>query len=426
MAIWTSSQKVTTKKLKEDGCARDYRVEVPAARLQEAMHNAFLRYQLRARVPGFRQGKAPLDLIKTQFAQQAKAQAVEDLLGAVVPEVIKELGLRPVASPGVSELKVEDGKPLSFELRVEVSPEFEPKGYKGLALTRKTYAVDEKDIAARLTQLQEGNARLERAPAEKVGKDHYAVIDYELFKDGKPVKDASGKQELVDMSSDQTVKGLREGLMGAARGETREFQVEVGGKPASCKAVVQEIKAKVLPALDDELAKDLGLEDLAALKKKLREIAEAEAAEKTEHEVAEQIEKGLLAANKFPVPPSLTESQLEASVERLVARVRRGGREGLPDEELKKLREKLKPQVEDQLRVQFILAGIAKKESVSVTEDDMRQELDKNLAKAESEEAKKDVQRFFERSKEDISALLRERKVLALVRNAAKVKEEKA
>ncbi|HVE13080.1 MAG TPA: trigger factor, partial [Elusimicrobiota bacterium] len=276
MALWTATEKVTAKKLKEEGCTHVFQVDVPAPKVQEAVQNAIVRLQLSAKIPGFRPGKAPIERIKQQYSGQARAQAIEDLVRDAVPQVLKEMKLNPVAMPSVGAVKLEGASPLSFELHVEVAPQFEPKGYKGLALSRKSYAPADADVEARMTQLQEGNARLEVVEGAPLAKEHYAVIDYQILRDGKALPGAAGKQELVDLSSDQTVQGLQEGLLGLKAGETKEFPVEIGGKPAVCRATLTEIKRKVLPKVDEEFAKDLGFESVDALKAKLKEILSAE------------------------------------------------------------------------------------------------------------------------------------------------------
>ncbi|MEK9144367.1 MAG: trigger factor, partial [Elusimicrobiota bacterium] len=377
-----------------------YEVELPAPAVQEALHNAFIRLQSRARIPGFRQGKAPIDLIKKQYADHARSEAADALLRGAVPEALRELGLEPVSSPSVADFKMTDGSPLVFELRVEVAPRVEPQGYKSLALRRTTYSPEESQVLARLTEVQEGNARLEKSEAEAVSKSHYVVVDYEILREGKRLPGAHGKQELVDMSSEQSIEGLTEGLLGAKRGESREFPVKTEGQAGVCKVSVSEIKEKILPPLDDEFAKDMGLDSLDALKAKLREMIEAEAKERSERELLSQIESALLSSNRFPIPESLAQAQLDHSLDRLV---RRFGARGIPEAELAKLRDKIKPQAEAEVRLSFILSAIGRKENLSVSEDDLKKELERNLQKAETDDQKKDVREYFEAHQEGIA-----------------------
>jgi trigger factor len=413
---------VKTKKIKEEGCLQTFEVELPAERLAQAVHTTLMRIQQRAKIPGFRPGKAPIEIVRRQFTAQARADAAEDLIKGAVPEALRSAGLDPVVFPSVGNIRADEGKPLAFELVVETAPKFEPKGYSGLSLTKNIYPATDEDVEKRLVQLQEGNARLDRASAEAVGKTHYAVLDYEILREGKRLSGAHGKQELVDMSSDQTIEGLVEGLLGARRGESREFPVKIEGKPAICRVTVSEIKEKKLPALDDDFAKDTGFESLDALKAKLHEVVRSEGEERSERELVSEIEKSLLSANKIPVPPTLAQQQLEQTLERLTRRFA----SGVPENKLAELSEKLRPQCEDEVRLSFILAAIAKKESLKVGEEDVQKELEKGLAKAETEEQKKDVREFFATRRQSIETALRDRKTMDAIKSKAKLKEETA
>ncbi|TBR25662.1 trigger factor [bacterium] len=424
MAIWTPEQKTKTKKVKTEGCLQVYELEVPAPKAADAIQTALVRLQLTAKVPGFRTGKVPLDQIKAQFMGRARAAAADDLIEGAVREALGELKLRAVAMPAVGNVKFPEGGALTFEMHVETAPEFEPKGYKNLALTKKDVKAAEADVNERLKQLQEGNARLEAAEGAAT-KEHYVVMDYALSREGKPLPNGTGKGELVDLSSDQTVEGLTAGLIGAKKGDTRDLDVKIEGKPALCKVSVVEVKRKVLPALDDEFAKDLGVDSLAELKKKLAEIVEKEGEARGERELIAQIDKALLDANKFEVPPSLAEHQLEHMYGRFVERMM-GPDANLPEDDAKKLREKLHPEAHNAVRLQFLVARIAEAEKLEATEDDLKAELEKSLAQSESEKDKAKTREVFEKRGDDIRAMIKERKVYALIRESAKIKTEKA
>ena len=249
------SDKPRFKKLKEEGCVVTFSVEVPAAKAQDDAHNLLLRLQSRAKVPGFRPGKAPLEVVKKQFSGHVREEVIDGLVRAHVPEAIRELGLKPVAVPVVENVSFDEGKPARFEIRVEVSPQVSPKDYLKIPVRRKSYPASEDALAKRLEELREANARLEAAEEDAVGKSHYVVIDYEGFSGGKPLPEAKGSSELVDMSSEQTITGLSEGLMGLKRGEAKDIPVKLRGKEALLKVAVKEIKRKVLPALDAPFAR---------------------------------------------------------------------------------------------------------------------------------------------------------------------------
>jgi len=424
MAIWTpsTSTKPTAKKQKSEGSKDIWEIEVPAARLEDAKQNVFVRLQLKAKVQGFRPGKAPLDIIKRQYGQAAEAEAVEDVLRAVVPEIIKENELKPITMPQVAAVDFRPGQPLKFELHVENAPNFTPKGYSGLSITENDYKVEDKEVESRLEQLREGNARLDTVEEDTVAKEHYAVVDFEMKQDGNLIENGTGKGELVDMSSDQTVEGLVQGILGQKRGESRSFKVKIEGKETDCELTVKEIKKKNLPSLDDEFAKDLGFEKLDELKAKLREIAEGEYTKRSERELQRDIEEKVLEANKFEVPTSMVDQQADYMVQRLFQRLG-GPNNKLSEEQSKDLREKMRGDAEKSVRLQFIIAEIAKKDKIEASDEDFKKELENALAQSEDDKQKEDTNKFFEERKEEIMHSIKERKVLESIRKSAKIKK---
>lgn len=425
MALWTPTQKMKTEKIEEKGTLRRYKVEIPEDKLEDAAQNVLVRLQLSARLPGFRQGKAPLELVKRQLGERARSEAVDDLLKAALGDVIKEQNLRPIAMPKVKDLHLHPGKPISFELEVEVAPTFEPKGYKSLAVSKNEYKVEDKDIDARVTQLQEGNARLEIATGDAVEENHYVVVDFDLSRDGKTIEGGKGKSELIDMSSDQTIEGLNTNLLGVKRGEEKEFEVKINGEATAAKVKVVEIKTKILPKLDDEFAKDLGFETMDLLKAKLREVAEQENEKRSETELQREIETQLLELNQFDVPAAMVDSQADYMLNRIIGRLAAPGKE-IPKKELEELRAKIRPDAEKSVRMQFIVSEIAHRDKVEATDEDFKAELDAALAGAENDKEKKEIKDTFDKREEDIRAALRERKVLKGIREAAKIKIVKA
>ena len=424
MGIFTSEKtdKAKYKKLKEEGCVVSLSVEVPQPLVEAETQTLLVRIQQRAKIPGFRPGKAPLELVKKNFTGHAQEQVLDSLIRKYTPEAMKELGVQPVAVPAVEDVSFEPGKPVKFQVRVEVAPVVAPKDYTKIAVKRTAYPADAKALDARLLELREANARLEKAAEEAAGKSHYVVVDYQAFQDGKAMPKSKGENELVDMSSDQTLEGLIEGLAGMKRGETKDIPVKLAEKAATLKVTVKEIKTKILPAVDAEFAKDMGFETLDALNAKLKEVIEDEGKQKTEREVQTQIEEALIKANKFPVPPALAESQLEHMINRL--RQQMGAQLG--EEQLKDLKEKLLPRAEDEVRMGYLLPAIAAKEKLEVTEDELKAELDKNLTPIEAEEKKEEIRKMFAERKDAISNMLRDRKTMKFIHDAAKITDVKA
>ena len=423
MGLFATSDKIRFKLVKEEACTATFSVEVPAAQVEAESHNALLRFQQRAKLPGFRPGKAPLDMVRQQFGAHLQEEVIDHFARKHVPEALRELKLSPVAAPVITDVSREAGKPMQFQIRVEVPPRVAPKDYAGLKLSRQSYPATDELVAARLEELREAHARLDPAADESVGKAHYVVVDYSASRNGKPLADAKGAGELVDMSSEQTVAGLSEGLVGLKRGERKDISVKLGGQDTQLSVTVKEIKTKILPPLDADFAKDMGFETLDELKAKLKEVVSEEGRSRTERELAEQLEAGLLKANRIPVPPSLVEAQLEHMIERLQRQLL-GGRGEFSAQQLEELKTKLRPQAEDRVRVSFLLPAIAQREKLEVAETEVQAELEKSLAAAETDEKKAGVRQAFSERRDEILGMLRDRKTMDFLRAKASVSDQ--
>jgi trigger factor len=423
MGLFTStkSDKAKTKKLKEEGCVVTLSVEIPPQEVTDQTQTSLVRLQSRARIPGFRSGKAPLDVVKQRFTGHAREEALDALIRKHVPAAIEELKLRVVETPSVEDVKWKDGEPLTLQVRVEVAPTPTTKDYTKIPVTRKPAAADAKALDKRLEDLRESHARLEASKDAAVGPKHFAVIDYAATRDGKPLPNAKGSSELVDMSAEQSVEGLTAGLLGMKRGESKSIVVKLGGKDAALAVTVAEIKEKILPPVDAEFAKDLGFETLDELKAKLKEVLDRETKHESEADAVRQIEEALVKSNHFPLPPSLVERQLEGMMERMQRQL--AGSAQVSEKVLADLRDKLKPKAEDEVRLAFVLSAIAEKEKVAVSDADLASELEAGLKDTETEEKKKEFRELFEKRKDQISHMIRERKTMTLLKEKAAYKD---
>lgn len=417
----TKSDKVKSKKVKEEGCLVTLSIEVPAQEVEDATQNALVRLQQRAKVPGFRPGKTPLDIVKKHFTGHAREDAMDQLIRKHVPAAVEEQKLRLVESPTVEDVKWKQGENMVLTVRLEVAPVPTAKDYTKIPVERKKYPGTDDAVNKRLDEIRESHARLEVSKDEALKKDHFAVIDYSAMSGGKPLAGAKGQGELVDLSAEQSVEGLSEGLLGMKRGETKTVKVKLGGKDAELTATLQEIKTKVLPPVDAEFAKDMGFETVEALKAKLKEVLDKEGAQRAESEEIQQIEKALVKSNPFPLPPSMVERQLDGMLERMKARMFGGAQ--LNDKIVADLKSKMQPQAEDEVRLAFVLNAIAEKEKIEATDAELKAELDKGLAEEQDPAKQQEMRDAFEKRKDSIAHVLRERKVVAFIREKASYKD---
>lgn len=422
MALWGSTDKKRLKKVDEDGCMFTVGAEIPPEEVEGLNQNALVQIQARARLPGFRKGKAPLKIIESHFGDEVRQKVLDQAARKILPKAIELFDLKPVATPFLHRVQFEKGKPLTFQLTFEISPKFEPKSYKDMALARKAPPPAEQTVEERLRDLRESNARLETAEEEVVGKDHYVVVDYEGAMEGASLKEARAENELIDMSVPQTMEGLAEGLLGAKRNATREIKVMIKGKTVSLRATVKEIKKKVWPALDDDFAKDLGFPSLDDLKKKILEVGARENKQQAEREIREQIDKKLIEANPIPLPPSIVSAQAASLLERLKDQWTQSGKPW-PEKEETELLEKLRPDAESQVHLTYVLQAIARKENLEATEEDLALEREANLKRVQAAEEKERLKELFVSQRDNFAAVIRQRKVYDHIRENAKIRE---
>jgi trigger factor len=269
--------------------------------------------------------------------------------------------------------------------------------------------------------LDDSHSRLESAKDEIVGAKSFAVIDYIASQNGKPMANAKGSGELVDISAEQSLEGLSDGLKGMKRGESKTIKVKLGGKDADLTVTVTDIKAKILPALDAEFAKDLGFETLEDLKKKLKEVLDREIKNESDADAIRQIEEALVKANPFSLPPSMVERQLEGMMERMSRQL--SGASKLPEKVLSDLRSKFLPKAEDEVRLAFILNAIAEKEKIEANDQDFEAELATGLKEAQTDEKKNELRELYTKRKDQILHMIRERKTVAFLKEKAAYKD---
>ncbi|MFI5346515.1 MAG: trigger factor [Elusimicrobiota bacterium] len=416
----TKSDKAKFKKVKEEGCVLTLSVEIPQEEVANQTQTALVRLQNRARIPGFRAGKAPLDVVKQHFTGHAKEEALDQLIRKHVPVVLEEMKLRVVETPSVEDVKWKDGEPLVLQVRVEVAPTPTAKDYVKIPVNRKPVAADTAALDKRIEDLRESHARLEASKEETVGDKGFVVIDYVASQNGKPMANAKGTGELVDMSSEQSVEGLTAGLKGLKRGESKTIKVKLGGKDADLAVTVTEIKTKILPPVDAEFAKDLGFETLDELKAKLKEVLDREVSQESEADATRQIEEALVKANQFPLPPSMVERQLEGMMERMKRQLQGAG--NLPANVMADLTAKMQPKAEDEVRLAFVLSAIAEKEKIEASEAELAAELEEGLKDAETEEKKKELREVYAKRKDQIAHMIRERKTMKFLKEKAAYK----
>jgi trigger factor len=418
------------KVVKEEACEITLSVELSKDEVAKETESVFQDIQTRASLPGFRTGKAPIDMVRKNFSERARQTVLENLVSRSASQVLRERKLQTIDTPRIEKISYEPGKPLSYHMKAEKDPELKVKDYKGIKLTQKSAVVTDDQVTKTLEELRERNATLVQTPAEKVAKNHFAVVDFEGKIDGKTFSGGSAKNYLLDMTAPQTIAGFSEGILDAKVNEVRSVkaafpmdypQKKFAGKEAVFEVTVKEIKEKKLPALDEEFAKDLGLASLAELKQKVRESLEKEATDKADKELEDQIFQALLDKNTFSVPPTLVEHRTQSLIRRTrMALERQGLVQGNDPKAEEALRERVKPQAEKDVRLSYLLKAIAEQEKLENVENEI--EALKKKALEESKDKPEAVENYFKEHLTSIRASMIEGKVMEFLKKNAKMK----
>ncbi|MDR0292195.1 MAG: trigger factor [Elusimicrobium sp.] len=424
MAIFTKADAadVKVKELSKKPTEITLSVEVIPALVNKCFNDALIQVQSRAQMQGFRSGKVPLQLVKQNFPAHIKERAVDFVVRAGVAKALEIKKLNPVTVPSLTKADfntLEENKPFTFECLVETAPEVEPKNYTGIKITKKSDAVSDAEVDARIKEILEHNSRLDDDADGVVKNDSFVTVSYDALKNGVKDPKLSADGELIDMSAPQTVAGMADIIKNAKKGDVKDFTETVGGETVEFKVAVREVKKKTAPVLDAAFAKDMGFETVEDLKTKVREGMAQDAKTGAERETVKQIEDALTAENNFDLPKGLVEEQLESTVEGFLKRY--GGGQNIPAEQKKDLAEKMRENVEKDLRIGYIIHAIAKKENLTAAEADWQTELDKTLAENDKKEEKK-IKTFFNERKDHIIATITERKVFDFLKSKAEIK----
>ncbi|OIO72207.1 MAG: trigger factor [Elusimicrobia bacterium CG1_02_37_114] len=344
----------------------------------------YLNLQKNAKIQGFRTGKAPMDIIKAKYSPVAKEHVAENLMREVMSAALKEKNIVPITLPRVDKFEFEFNKPFKFSATLEKNPEITARDYKSLKLKKQIKAVTENDVQKSITELQKYNTRLVESKSDKVRKDDCAIATYQVFSaDGDEIKELSAENQLIDLSSEQLLPGIVDGIINADKNEAREIKTklpqdfpkkDIAGKDVTIKITINEIKEKVLPELNDNFAKDLGYQTFAELKTKVKESLEAKTEEQAKQKLEEEINEHLLKSNTITVPESLVEEQAQYLLSVLMEK---GQRMGIAPEIIENQKsnntEKCRNKAETQVKLLYILNAIAKQENITVTQDEINQ-----------------------------------------------------
>ncbi|MEO5896136.1 MAG: trigger factor [Vicinamibacterales bacterium] len=363
-------------------------VEIPSDIVDSEIDKIARDYSKAARIPGFRPGKVPAKVVRQRFRDQILHDVAHGLIPRAVDEALRERGVEPVDTPDIKDVVVEEGQPLKFTASFETVPPIDPGDYSTITLASKQPVVEEAAVEQALAQLQERGARYE--PVEERGIEHGDSVQLDLERTAIA---ESGEAQTdrhegvsVDIGGSANPPGFDDALAGLNPGDRKSFDVEypedyaineLAGTTVKYDAAVKTVRKRVVPALDDEFAKDLGdFENLDALKARVRGDLEHEMMHENERETRGDLLKQLAARVMVEVPPSLIDREVDRRVEEFVRRLIDQKVDPMQtDINWEEFRDKQREAAAEAVKSALVLDEVARRESISANDADVDEEI---------------------------------------------------
>ena len=365
-------------------CKRSLEIEIPLEDVQKAKDEITESIRNKARLPGFRPGKAPVSLIRSRFQSEIRSEVLDKLLPQAFRARVEKEDIKVVGTPDIRDLHFEPDQPIRFKAEFEVAPSFEISPYHGLQVQYVEPGVTDEEVDARVESMRETKAEYVNVDPRPIENGDYVVVH---------LKSVSGIAEPVEqdalqvqVGSDDTLPEFSQNLLGASPEEVKEFDVtypeeygqeRLAGKTVRFQLTPKVIRRKELPALDDEFARDLGdyqtLDELKATVRKSIAHEKQFAAQQTAKEAL--IDK-LIDANEFPVPEAYIDRQIENQVRAQLSQL---AGKGIDPNTIKldwaKLKEAQRDKALRNVKAALLLEKIADREAIHATRDEVDREV---------------------------------------------------
>jgi trigger factor len=419
------------------GLTREFKVVIPAKQFQERIENRLRDRQRSMRLPGFRPGKVPMSLVDKHWRQHVTGEELQRTIGDSSAQIVSERGLRPAGQPKIEITNFKDGADLEYSMAIELLPEIEPTDFSKLELTRNVVEIPDAEVDQALARLSREQAKSEPvSEARPAEKDDVLVIDFTGKVDDKEFPGGKAEGHHVRLGSGQLIPGFEDQLIGAKVGEHREVKVtfpanypraELAGKDAHFDVDVKELQKLIPASLDDELAKGLGVENLDALRQRVRDQLQTEYGVASRSRIKRQLLDKLAETHEFAMPPGLVDTEFNQIWGQIEADRKAGN---IDPEDKDKTEEQLRQEYRDiaarRVKLGLLLSEIGRRVQVEVKQDELGRAVMNEARRYPGQERK--VVEFYQNNEQALAQLrapLYEDKVVDYILSAAKVTERK-
>ncbi|WP_029008554.1 trigger factor [Azospirillum halopraeferens] len=417
-----------------DGLKREFKVVVSAKDIDEKVNLKLEEVRRQVQLPGFRPGKVPVSVVRQRYGGSVLREVLEDAVADSSRQAISERGLRVALQPKIELDKYEEGGDLAYSMSLELLPDVEPGDLSGLELEKPVAEVDDTRVDEMLQRI--AGARSTTAPLTEdrpAANGDVVIIDFAGTVDGEARPGMDAKDFELELGSNQFIPGYEDQLVGAAAGEHRTVTVrfpedyqatELAGKEAVFEVDVKEIRAKVPATVDDELAKEFGVESLDKLKESVRDKLKSDYAAVSRQRVKRQLLDKLAESHSFDVPPGMVEIEFEAIWQRLQQELKNGNAGEDQDKPEEELRAEYRAIAERRVRLGLLLSEVGRRNDVQISQDELNRALIAEARRWPGQE--RQVFEFFQKNPqavENLRAPLFEDKVVDFILELATVNE---
>ncbi|MSO88650.1 MAG: trigger factor [Rhodospirillaceae bacterium] len=421
--------------IQAEGLKRQFKVVVAAQDIQTKIDDRLVDLGRSIRVPGFRPGKVPMSLLRQRYGASVTGEVLERVVADGSRQAMSDRGLRPALQPKVEIQSFAAGTDLEFNMDVEVLPDINPKDFSQLKLEKLKVDLAEAEVDSGLERLAKSRARSEPLKEQRpIAKGDIAVIDFAGSIDGKEFAGGTAKGLSVNVGEGRLLPDMENGLVGLLAGShadlTVNFPADYGaptlaGKTAIFHVDVTEVRVPVAVAVDDGLAKEVGFDDLPALRKVMREQLDREYTNLARARLKRQLLDGLVGANEFDVPPGMVDMEFEAIWKNVEAERERGALDpadaGKSDDEL---RAEYRTIAARRVRLGLLLSEVGRLNNIRVSPEEVNRAMTEEARRFPGQE--RQVVEYYRKNPEALANLrapLFEDKVVDFILELAKPTE---
>jgi len=391
--------------LKEvSNCQREIEIEIGAQKVSQELEKILSDYSRKTKIPGFRPGKAPKDIVKRMFYPEIKDSLINTLAPKALSQEVKSLNLNLIGSPVISDVYFKEGEPLRFKVKFEIWPEITLPDYNQIKVKKKKNSVSADEINKTLEELRLKSSQYIPVEGRGVASGDYVVVEIK-GRDLKTKRFLPTEKIAVIADDPQNDKTFNQKLLGLKSNQKTSFTISypkddknkrLAGKTIEYSIKIISIKEKKIPAINDDFAKDLGeYNNLKDLKKEIRANLLAAKERESKKKIAQEVLKKIAAQIKVELPESLVAEETAAIVQKKLSSQ---SLPNLKEEEAAKIKAKAKLQARENILNQLILSKIAEKEKLSISDEEINQEL-KAIAKANNYPLAKVIEAFNQKGR---------------------------